>query len=258
MSVFVVRIDSLDSFDVALPAPFLEHLRAQGYHPRSDKHSNSLAQAIAFDLATICPSLRTKALSGDVVYDLNFDLHVRTATWNVDLVIGRGSEHSVPREAPISRGRPVTIEIAIEIKSVMTEHRKAIKNRKRDLEAHHEHVHHYDQQAIAAGVFVVNQALTFKSPLRPGRTVHAKDRRSVSTLVEHCLSEMRNVSERADPSGYGLEAKCFTVVDMDNEHFASTSYVDRPPAPLTGDPLSYDSFLQRICDYYERRFPIRT
>jgi hypothetical protein len=136
----------------------------------------------------------------------------------------------------------------------MTEHRKAIKNRKRDLEAHHEHVHHYDQQAIAGGVFVVNQALTFRSPLRREATIHAKDRRGAVALVEHCLSEMRNVSERTDTSGYGLEAKCFIVLDMDNEHLGSTAYVERTPAPLTGDPLNYDSFLQRICSFYERRF----
>jgi len=136
----------------------------------------------------------------------------------------------------------------------MTEHRKAVKNRKRDLEAHHEHVHHYDNQAIAGGVFVVNQAVTFRSPLRTSRTVHARDQRGAAALVEHCLSEMRNVAERSDTSGYGLEAKCFIVVDMDNEDLASTNYVERPPAPLTGDPLNYDSFLQRICSVYERRF----
>jgi hypothetical protein len=243
---------------MALPAAFLEHLRLEGYHPRSDKHSNSLAICIARDLSEICPTLRKRSLAGEVVYDLNFDLHVRTATWNVDLVLGRAVEPSPTTNQVISRGRPARTEIAIEIKSVMTEHRKAIKNRKRDLEAHHEHVHHYDAETIAGGVFVVNQSLTFQSPLRKGElTVHAKDRNGAIRLVEHCLSEMRNVSERSDTAGYGLEAKCFLVVDMDNVNLASTSYIERSPAPLTGDPLNYDSFLQRICSIYERRFPDR-
>ena len=30
------------------PLSFLEHLRAQGYHPRSDKHSNELAICHAY------------------------------------------------------------------------------------------------------------------------------------------------------------------------------------------------------------------
>ena len=239
---------------MALPATFLDHLRTEGYHPRSNKHSNTLAVSIANDLVESCPALKGRATTGEVVYDVNFDLHVRTATWNVDLVIGRPAAFSPPESEPITRSRPASIEIAIEIKSVMTEHRKAVKNRKRDLEAHHEHVHHYDNQAIAGGVFVVNQAVTFRSPLRTSRTVHARDQRGAAALVEHCLSEMRNVAERSDTSGYGLEAKCFIVVDMDNEDLASTNYVERPPAPLTGDPLNYDSFLQRICSVYERRF----
>ena len=239
---------------MALPRSFLEHLRAEGYHPRSNKHSNSLAIAIAQDLAEVCAPLRMRALAGESVYDLNFDLRVRTATWNVDLVLGRAAEAVPPEDEPIRRGRPVAIEIAIEIKSVMTEHRKAVKNRKRDLEAHHEHVHHYDQEAIAAGVLVVNQALTFRSPLRSGVTVHAKDRKGAVALIEHCLTEMRNVSERTDTTGYGLEAKCFIVVEMDNQNVPTTAYVERAPAPLAGDPLNYDSFLQRICGFYERRF----
>ena len=31
---------------MANPAAFIEHLRQAGYHPRSDKHSNALADAI--------------------------------------------------------------------------------------------------------------------------------------------------------------------------------------------------------------------
>ena len=64
---------------------------------------------------------------------------------------------------------------------------------------------------------------------------------------EHCLNEMRNISERSDTSGYGIEAKCFIVIDMDNQNLESTTYVERPPAPGMGDPLNYDSFLQRAC-----------
>ena len=239
---------------MALPTAFLEHLRLEGYHPRSNKHSNALAVAIARDLASICEPLRDRALAGEVVYDINFDLHVQTATWNSDLVIWRASEKDVPENQPISRGRPVAVEIAIEIKSIMTEHRKAVKNRKRDLEAHHEHVHHYDPQAIAGGVFVVNQASSFKSPLRPAVTVHGRDRQAILNLMNHCLLEMRNISERRAVGDYGLDAKCFIVVEMDNINLSETRYVERPPAPQPGDPLNYDSFLRRICDLYSRHY----
>jgi hypothetical protein len=200
--------------------------------------------------------LRAKAHRGLVVYDLNFDLRVRTATWNVDLVIGKPAAPAMPAPGSlIARGHPSTVEIAVEIKSVMTEHRKAVKNRKRDLEAHHEHVHNYSQSAIAGGVFVINQALSFQSPLRSGLTRHSQDARGAAALVEHCINELRNVSERGSSTGYGLDAKAALVVLMDNVDLPATAYGDRKPAPSIGDPLHYDSFLQRMCDQYQRRFP---
>ena len=176
------------------PLGFLDRLRAHGYHPRSNKHSNVLAEMIVQDLVAHCPKIHEKAAAGRIVYDVNFVLRAGTADWNVDLVLGP-PEFGVGEPDPgvsILKRSPSTVEVAIEIKSVMTEHRKAIKNRKRDLEAHHEHVHHYSNAAVAAGALVVNASKTFKSPLRPGTTVH----RDPLKLVEHCVDEMRAISVR--------------------------------------------------------------
>ena len=203
----------------------------------------------------LCPPLRKKASAGEIVYDLNFDLHVRTATWNVDLVLGRPALADKGGDEAIVRAPPSTVEVAIEIKSVMTEHRKAVKNRKRDLEAHHEHVRSYNPRTISAGVFVVNQALKFASPLRPAPILHGAGKRDrVQALVTHCMSEMRNVEERSDVSRTGIDAKCVIVVDMDNVSLRDTQYQTRPPAPQIGDPLHYDAFLQKICSLYQDRF----
>jgi hypothetical protein len=234
------------------PLGFLDHLRTHGYHPRSDKHSNVLAELIVQDLVAHCPKVREKAAIGRIVYDVNFDLRAGTAGWNVDLVLGPpefgvGAPDS---SVPILKRSPSTIEIAVEIKSVMTEHRKAIKNRKRDLEAHHEHVHHYSDAAIAAGVLVVNASETFKSPLRAGPTIH----RDPLKLVQHCVDEMRAISVRGGKTGPGLEARCVIVVVHDNVNLAVTNYFTRAPAPKVGDPLHYDAFVQTICSQYSSRF----
>jgi len=149
------------------PAAFIEHLRASGYHPRSDKHSNALGHAIVADLLARCPAIAARASKGALVYDLNTTIHVGITDWNVDLVLGAPAEPTPPNNEPITRTAPSTIQIAIEFKAVMTEHRKAVKNRKRDLEAHHEHVHNYNDRAIAAGVLLINEAATFKSAPPP-------------------------------------------------------------------------------------------
>ena len=233
-----------------LPEAFLQHLRDCGYHPRSDKHSNALAVAIVQDLVERCQAMSREARQGRLVYDLNMDLRFGTSTWNVDLVLGSPATTVDSGSAGICRDTPSTVRIAIEIKGVMTEHRKAVKNRKRDFEAHHEHVHNYNRHAIAGAVMVINAARRFKSPLRGEATVHA----TPSRLVEHCVTEMRNVTESGGGSTYGMDAKSAIVVDFDNVHLDAGRYADAPPAPQPGDPLHYDSFIQKLCDEYGERF----
>ena len=52
---------------MALPTSFLAHLRAEGYHPRSDKHSKALARAIVEDLVARCPKITSDARADRIV-----------------------------------------------------------------------------------------------------------------------------------------------------------------------------------------------
>lgn len=234
------------------PSDFIAHLRSSGYHSRSNKHSNSFCGCVARDLAAACPYMLDKARQGSLTYDLNFTLRAGTADWNVDLVLGNPPPGTQPPASltGIPRMTPSTIEIAIEVKSVMTEHRKAVKNRKRDFEAHHEHVHHYNPRAIAGGCLIVNAAPRFQSPLRQGETVHKNPR----ALIEHCLAEFRAVAMRGGQTGVGLDAKAAVVIEMDNANLKETKFAERAPAPAVGDPMHYDAFIQKICSEYKARF----
>lgn len=234
------------------PQDFISHLREEGYHSRSNKHSNLFCECMVGDLLRNCPKMRARAAEGRVVYDLNFTILTGTSEWNVDLVLGEPPLDTSPPDPPqpIICTAPSTVQIAIEVKAVMTAHRKAIKNRKRDLEAHHDHVHRYSARAIAGGVLLINGADTFKSPLRSGPTEH----RAPEQLVKHCLEQMRAVATRSSPEGTGLDAKAAVVLSMDNVHLADTRYVTTSPAPAVGDPMHYDAFIQGICNAYSERF----
>jgi hypothetical protein len=238
---------------MSLPSSFLAHLRAAPYHPRSDKHGKALAEAIVTDLIATCEPLAKAAGAGRAVWDTNFDLIYGTATWNTDLVIGEPPPGTAPSDdGPIRQTAPSSIQIAVEIKGVMTEHRKAIKNRKRDLESHHSHVHNYDSNAIAGGVLVLNGAPRFRSPLRKESdiTIH----RNPDELIKHCINEAQAISVRGGPMGSGLDAKCVIVVVDDNIDVAATEYLEAPPAPQIGDPMHYDAFIQRLCSEWSSRF----
>jgi hypothetical protein len=235
---------------VPLPVSFLEHLRTEGYHPRSNKHSNALARAIVADLLDTCGPMRDKAQAGRLVFAINTKLHFGTAEWNIDLAMGAPAGKVTTAPTGIADAPPSTIEIAIEIKGVMTEHHKAVKNRKRDFEAHHQHVHNYSNTAIAGVVMVINAAPRFQSPLVSHVTVH----KNPNALVTHCMSEMRAVTSRSGVEGRGIDAGCAIVVSHDNIENRATRYVTGPPAPQIGDPLNYDAFIQKICSEYARRF----
>jgi hypothetical protein len=234
------------------PESFLRHLQELGYHPRSDKHSNCLSECIVDDLIKQCRTIRNKAAEGQLVYELNFTLLTGTAEWNVDLVLGEPPPGLASPQLPrrILRTRPSTVRIAIELKTVMTEHRKAVKNRKRDFEAHHDHVHRYNQRAIAGGVMVINSATTFKSPL----VDHVTHHREPESLVRHCIEQMRAVSQRSNVGGVGLDAKAVIVVNMDNQNITKARYLSRGVAPRVGDPMHYDAFIQTICGLFTERF----
>ena len=82
------------------------------------------------DLVRNCSAIVEAMRQGNLVYDLNFDLGGRS-NWNVDLVIGQPPPNGAPVAGAVApvRGAPSTVRIAIELKAVMTEHRKAVKNR---------------------------------------------------------------------------------------------------------------------------------
>jgi hypothetical protein len=235
---------------MALPVSFLDHLRTEGYHPRSNKHSNALARAIVADLLDTCEPMRAKAAAGKLVFAINVQLHFGTAVWNIDLAMGPPAGSVTVPPSGIVYAPPSTIQIAIEIKGVMTEHHKAVKNRKRDFEAHHQHVHNYSNAAIAGVVMVINAAPRFQSPLVPHVTIH----KNPTALVGHCMNEMRAVTSRGGVEGRGIDAGCAIVVSHDNIENASTHYVTSLPAPQIGDPLHYDAFIQKVCSEYAGRF----
>jgi hypothetical protein len=238
-----------------VPAPdqIVGHFRETGYHPRSNLHGKVLCEFVLGDLLTMCPKIAEHAAAGHLVYAIQRKIIVAGSEWNIDLVLGpppTGLARTVTAKG-IQQAPPATIRVAIEAKTVMTEHGKARRNRQRDLDSFHQFVHRYDPSTVAAGLTVVNIAERFKSPLRPEPSVH----RNVRTLVQDTMALLRSLPQRsARGEGPGLEATGAIVVSHDNLDNHRSQLILAPPAPQVGDPLHYDSFLRRICDSYTQRW----
>jgi hypothetical protein len=121
------------------PERFAGHLREHGCHPRSNAHGNALCQYVLEELLDLCPPIAVNAAAASLVYELNRKIVVGTSEWNVDLLLGPPPGVPQPVETParIRRAPPAAIRIAIEAKTIMTEHGKARRNRQRDLDSFH-------------------------------------------------------------------------------------------------------------------------
>lgn len=247
------------------------HLAAGGYHPRTSRHSDFQSELIIRDLVASCPALLRRASRGEVVAQLRHHQQVGHADWVIDIAIGScaGPPTPPPQDLPIKMAPPVVIQIAIELKSIITEHGKARKNRLRDFHSFHGYAHTYDPKTVAAGFLLVNAAERFYSPLRKEDdiTVHGSPRAPARQVARNAVDIFRSIPLRngaSDPPG--MEAIGVVVVEHDNLAFhpdpgkfsgihQPTRIAPAPPNPKIGDPLHYQSMLQRICNAYTERFP---
>jgi hypothetical protein len=248
------------------PRKLVSHLISENYHPRSDKHGKILCLAMLEDLLEACPKLRNKAASGEVVAKINHRQTIGHDEWVIDLAIGQAAS-AAQRPAPgelIRMEAPAVIQIGIEAKSVMSEHKKARKNRLRDLNAFHSHAHKYADLTIAAGMIVINMAKWFWSPLRMANDI--TEHRNLETLPKEIVDTYRNIPLRENSTDNpGMEAVGVIVIEHDNlganpklpksaPARRESRLVEVSPAPPVGDPLHYATMIRRICNAYTQRF----
>lgn len=258
---------------MTIESAVLDDLSKTGYHPRSSKHSDLQSYAILKDLLTHCALLRERAKRGEVVAKLRHHQTVGHDDWVIDIAIGTCAGTPVAMQEyenqllPISEKPPALIQIAIELKSIYTEHKKARKNRLRDFNAFHGYAHQYSPKTVAAAFLLVNCSEYFYSPLRKEDDITKHGGRAgVRLLAEQTISTFRTINLRnslTDPPG--LEALGVMLIEHDNLHIhpkadvyhrlhKPTKIVTGLPAPQIGDPLHYQTMIQRICQQYSDRF----
>ncbi len=253
---------------------FVQWLTGSGYHPRSPTgHSDFLSHEIIEDLLASCPLLAQRALAGSVVVKLHHSQQVGFAKWDIDIAFGTcaGAPQAPPPGERIRFTNPAVIQIGIELKSIMTEHGKARKNRYRDFEAFHNHGHLYSPNTITAAFLAVNASHCFASQLNEGKqnrtpiTYHGATLADARTTARAAIDLFRAIPLRNTPTDAGgLEAIGVIAVEHDNilslknptpyVHLHQPTQVS-PISLRVGDPLHYSTMLQRICSQYGQRFP---
>jgi hypothetical protein len=252
-----------------IEAELVAHIAQGGYHPRSSRPSDFQSTIIIRDLVAQCPLIRQRVATCEIVAKLRHHQQVGHADWVIDIAIGTiaGPTPLVPA-SPIVMAPPVIIQIAIELKSIWTEHGKARLNRLRDFNSFHGYAHQYSPGTVAAAFLVVNSAERFWSPLRKEDdiTVHGGTIRTARELARNTVDKFRSIHLRNSSKDVpGMEAVGVVVVEHDNLAFhpkarkyaklhKPTAVAPTPPSVPIGDPLHYESMIQRICNAYTQRF----
>ncbi|HVZ13381.1 MAG TPA: hypothetical protein VG894_02880 [Bauldia sp.] len=223
--------------------------------------------------------MQQRATTGELVAKLRHRQQIGHSDWVIDIALGTpAAEPKAPDgEEAIRWTEPALIQVAIELKSIWTEHGKARKNRLRDFNAFAGHAHEYSRRTVAAAFLVVNASEYFLSPLNANRgealTQHGRPRRTAGQLAKETIDLFRSIHIRDDETDApGLEGIGVVVIEHDNIaalanqptlQSVARRYEDRarvtrvapsPPSLKVGDPLHYSTMIQRICAAYTARF----
>jgi hypothetical protein len=227
------------------------------YHSRSDSHSKAICSFVLIDILDACPLLLEHGKAGKIVYRVNLK-HLWTKSnkeKSIDLAIGTpvGGAIKLLLEEPISEGIIDRVLLSMEAKTCMTEHSKSQPRIFDELSSSFGIVHAGDDQAIAAGITVVNIAHQFLSPLRqrfgqPLEWTKHKQPRAAERMVNH----LRGLPIRDALLGVGFDAYTTVVLSCDNQ--GPAALWTAAPAPQPGDRDHYATFIDRIARAYAERF----
>lgn len=268
------------------------HGNSWQYHSRSDRHSKIACWGVVFDLMRHCPLLRDHAESGRVGVGINHEMSDfrNQKKKNLDLVICTAAPKAVLGGSKSGRAHAAdfaslasvygiqlsaaeqsaltslprlgfsgvsSVLVATEAKAAMTAHQKARPRLHDELTSSHQTIHGDNNDAIAAGIVMINDAATFissgfndcdlsKNP--PRITLHKP---GVANLVLEGLSKLQYRSRIGDD---GFDALGVVIVDCKNDGSPITRVTASPPAPDSASDFDYARFIRRLAQLYATRF----
>jgi hypothetical protein len=245
---------------------------------------------VLFDLLQHSELLRDHAANGLIAFGIN---HVMTNFTNgkakaLDLVVCRpkagvpatkkqpktfaglvgeyglelsDEEIEILRQLPTVETRPVgAVRIALESKAAMTEFSKARPRLYDELASSQAIVHGDTNDALAAGLVILNGSPTFVSPTANLNLEHGvplkTSKHDQPTQLRLTIDHVRGLPRRADANGPGFDAIAVIALNVINTEGAPVTVIETPPAPQPGDVLHYSSLINRLMGSYAARFPM--
>jgi hypothetical protein len=170
-------------------------------------------------------------------------------------IVLTSAQSSLLKQLPKLEGGPVgSVLLALEAKACMTEHTKARPRLYDELNSSHLTIHGASEQAIAAGLVMVNASNTFISPGRNKKKLPVSKRK----VTQHkqpdaalgVIAKIREMHRRTRPQDEGFDAIGIVVIDAKNDG-TPIQLLSEPPALASEDDYHYDQMIRRIRQKYE-------
>lgn len=261
------------------------HGNSWQYHPRSDRHSKVACWAVFFDLLLRRGTLFRHVVEEKVAFGINHKMRdfQNDREKDLDLVVCRRAQplrqsgfeyfhemidgygielshdemvalRSLP-QVPLTGVQ--TSLIAMEAKAAFTEFTKAKPRLYDELNSSHLTIHGDTDQAIAAGLALINASETFISPLRNPwpigshptvKNIHKQPQETASTIAK-----VKQLPRRSAIGHRGFDALGVVVLSCRNDG-SQVQLIRSQPAPIASDAFYYDNFIERIDTIYASRF----
>jgi hypothetical protein len=217
-----------------------EHL---GFNPRGAANSNALSEYIIDDLRNVSPkAIRTVIDSRSLVPLKNASVSTKVTVRNIDLVLYEFEALPV-----------ISVQIAVEHKTVMTAHGKARKNRYGDIIAYCNHMHNHRRECVVGATVVINTSETYENPDAFARGLE-RPKFKMDKVVRDTVKVFENIPLRESPDDPNDSPEALAVIIVNYDGINPATLVEGEAAPSTESPVNYNNFIKRLAQKYEDRF----
>jgi len=213
-----------------------------GFNPRAQANSDALSDFVVADLRNSCSALDSALASGELKTETNPNVPTKSAERSIDLVIYEN------RTAPA-----ISVRVSVENKTIMTAHGKARKNRYADIIAYSNHMHNHRADCISGALIVVNVSPKYENPDAFAKGLQ-RPRFKMEKVVKDTVGIFARIPLRSAPEDPNDQPEALAVIVVDYDGEAPANLVTGPLAPQPGEAIHYETFIERICGLYGKRF----
>ena len=214
-----------------------------GFNPRGAANSNALSEYIIDDLRNVSPkAIRTLIDSGSLVPLKNASVSTKVTVRNIDLVLYEFEALPV-----------ISVQVAIEHKTVMTAHGKARKNRYGDIIAYCNHMHNHRRDCVVGATVVINMSEAYENPDAFARGLK-RPKFKMDKVVRDTVRIFENIPLRESPDEPNDSPEALAVIVVNYDGINTATLVEGEAAPSAESPIHYNNFIMRLAQKYEDRF----